>query len=245
MNLIKNFKKPLLAIVVASAFTACSDDDSNPELTEGNGKLGIYASASYSPTATKGALEDGPVIELSKFLINLEEIELEYDDIINDDNFYNSEEEIELKGPFELDLLSPTPVVLTVVDAPNGRLEEIEFEFDKNENSSSELYEKSIKMEGTINAVPFVFWHDFEEELEVEFDDDQSNTVISSDENSVVINFDLTSVFDPTTGVDLSSAVDGNGDGVIEISPNDNDGNRDLAEAMKEQIKNQIDLHDD
>src|SRR5690606_5660343 len=245
MNLIKNFKKPLFAIALAGAFTACSDDDDSLSVEDGNGKLGIYASANYSPNAGKNTVLDGPVVELSKFLINLEEIELEYDDIIGDDNFYNSEEEIELKGPFELDLLSPTPVVVTVVDAPNGRLEEIEFEFDKNENPDSEIYEQSIRMEGTIDGVPFVFWHDFEEELEVEFDEGETNTVISNDENSVVINFDLNSVFDATTGVDLSNAGDGNGDGIIEISPNDEDGNRDIAEAMKEHIKDKIDLLDD
>ncbi|NGX84343.1 hypothetical protein [Aequorivita sp. KMM 9714] len=245
MNLIKNFKKPLLAIALAGAFTACSDDDDSLSVEDGNGKLGIYASANYSSNAGKNTVLDGPVVELSKFLINLEEIELEYDDIIGDDNFYNSEEEIELKGPFELDLLSPTPVVITIVDAPNGRLEEIEFEFDKNENPDSEIYEQSIRMEGTIDGVPFVFWHDFEEELEVEFDEGETNTVISNDQNSVVINFDLNSVFDATTGVDLSNAVDGNGDGVIEISPNDEDGNRDIADAMKEHIKDKIDLLDD
>lgn len=245
MNLIKNFKMPLMAILVASAFTACSDDDSSLDINDGKGKLGIYASSSYSPTAGKNALNGGAVIELSKFLVNIDEIELEYDDIINDDHFYNSDDDIELKGPFELNLLSPSPVAIAVVNLPNGRLEEIEFEFDKNDNPDSELYEQTIRMEGTIDGLPFVFWHDFEEELEVEFDDNDSHTVISNDEQNVIINFDLTAVLNPITGVDLSTAVDGNGDGIIEVSPTDNEDNRALAGAMKQHIKNQIDLLDD
>lgn len=245
MNVLKKFKQPLIAILVASAFTACSDDDPAQDINDGKGKLGIYAAASYSPLAGKTTLNDGAVIQLSKFLVNVDEIELEYDDIIDDDHFYNSGDDIELKGPFELDLLSPSPVEIVVVNLPNGRLEEIEFEFDKNENPDSELYKQSIRMEGTIDGAPFVFWHDFEEELEIEFDDGDSNIVIFNDENSVIINFDLTAVLDPTTGVDLSTALDGNGDGVIEISPKDTDGNRVLAEAMKQHIKAKIDLIDD
>lgn len=245
MSLLKNFKAPLLAIVAVGAFTACStDDDKALNLETNKGRLSVYADASYSPTAGKTNLDEN-VIELSNFLVNIDEIELEYDDVIDDDNFYNSDDDIELKGPFELNLFSNSPIEIVVVDLPNGRLEEIEFEFDKNDNSESELFGKSIKMEGSINDVPFVFWHDFEEELELEFDDDGSQGVISNDENSVLINFDLTAVLDPTGGVDLSTAVDGNGDGVIEINPNDNDGNRDLANAMKEAIKNQIDLLED
>lgn len=245
MNLLKNFKAPFFAILAAGAFTACSSDDDNaPELENDKGRLGIYAAASYSPTASKNSLE-GNAIELSKFLVNIDEIELEYDDIIDDDNFYNSEDDVDLKGPFELNLLSPQPVEIVVVDLPNGRLEEVEFDFDKNDNPESDLYTQSIRMEGTLNGTAFVFWHDFEEELELEFEDGASQGVISNDENAVLINFDLTTVLDPTSGVDLSTAIDGNGDGIIEISPSDNDGNRALAEAMKQAIKNQIDLMED
>ncbi|WP_026452322.1 hypothetical protein [Aequorivita capsosiphonis] len=245
MNLLKNFKAPLFAIVAAGAFTACSsDDDNGPDLENNKGRLGIYAAASYSPSADKTNL-DGNNIELSKFLVNMDEIELEYDAIIDDDIFYNSDDDIELKGPFELNLLSPDPIEIVVVDLPNGRLEEIEFEFDKNDNPDSELFNQSIRMEGTINGAPFVFWNDFEEELELEFDENGSQGVISNDENKVLINFDLTTVLDPSGGVDLSAALDGNGDGIIEISPSDNDGNRTLAEAMKQAIKNQIDLLED
>lgn len=246
MNLLKNFKAPLIAIVVAGAFTACSsDDDKGPELENGKGRLGIYASASYSSTGGRNNVAGNSVIELSKFLVNIEEIELEYDDIIDDDNFYNGDDDIELKGPFELNLLTPNPVQIVTVDLPNGRLEEIEFEFDKNENPNSELFKQTIRMEGTVNGIPFVFWHDFEEELELEFDDNGPGGVILNDEHGIVINFNLTTVLDPTLGVDLSTAVDGNGDGIMEISPSDNDGNRELAEAMKQAIKNQIELLED
>ena len=45
--------------------------------------------------------------------------------------------------------------------------------------------------------------------------------------------------------IDLSQAVDGNGDGLIEIHPNDPDGNKEIAELLKENIKEAADLLDD
>lgn len=236
-------KLSLFALVVAGSFTACSDDDSEPVLTNNQSKLGIYAQASYLPNGEDA--QRSSVVELSRFLVNIKEIELEYDNIIDDDNFYGSDDDIELKGPFELDLLSSEPIQIVDVILPNGVLEEIEFEFDKNENPSSELYKQSMRMEGSISGTPFVFWHDFEEEIELEFEDALDNGMIIEGDNGILINFDLYQVLNGTAGVDLSTAVDGNGDGIIEISPNDQDGNRNLAEAMKQAIKSQIDILED
>ena len=61
----------------------------------------------------------------------------------------------------------------------------------------------------------------------------------------MLINFDLSAVLGATGTVDLSMATDNDGDGVIVISPQDEDGNNALAEALKEAIKAQIELMDD
>lgn len=243
MKTLMKFKVAFFAIAVAGIFTACSSDDDSPNLDNNRGKLGVYAKANYTPSFNRGG--DDAVVELSSFWINIEEIELEYDDVIDQDNFYNSDDDIELQGPFALNILSPEPIEIINVNLPNGRLEEIEFEFGKNSNPDSDLYRQSMRMEGTINGTPFVFWHDFEDEIELEFDDDNGSGLIIGDENGIVITFDLNDVLNPTLGVDLSSAVDGNGDGVIEIGPRDSDGNQALAEAMKRAIKNQIELLED
>ena len=245
MNLIKNLKISVFALGMASIFVACSDDDPEPSLNDGTGRLSISAKASYTPLKSGEGAQQASIIELSSFRVNFTEIELEFDDLIGDDPFYNGDDDIELKGPFEVELLSPIAIELVDIRLPNGKLEEIEFEFDKSKNQQSELFNQSMRMEGTINAVPFVFWHDFEEEIELEFEDGSSNGVIFNDENGIVINFDLSAVLNATPNVDLSLAVDGNGDGIIEISPKDDDGNRALAEAMKVAIKAQIDLLDD
>ena len=240
------FKKIAISMFVfglAGVFVACSNDDDSPGIPDGEGRLAISAGATYNPMMS-GQGQKTTVVELSSFRVNFSEIELEYDGIIDEDNMYGSEDDIELKGPFEIELLSPTPVTFANVLLPNGRLEEIEFEFEKNANPQSTLFNQSMRMEGTINGTPFVFWHDFEEEIEVEFEEGGEHTIILNDENGITIDFDLTTVLDATPTVDLSSAVDGNGNGIIEIGPNDTDGNQALAQAMKQAIKAQIDLYD-
>lgn len=240
----RNFKLSAIALLIAGVFTACSSDDSTTEISDENGRLGIYAQASYTQNKSND-LQRATAVELSRFLVNIEEIELEYESIVDEDNFYGSDDEIELRGPFELNLLSSEPIPIVNINIPRGVLEEVEFEFDKNNNQESDLYNQSMRMEGTINGIPFVFWHDFEEEIELEFDNDNSNGMIIDNENTFLINFDLNFILDGTAAVDMSTAVDGDGNGIIEISPRDNDGNRDLAEAIKQAIKNQIDVFED
>lgn len=231
----------VLALSLATVFTACSsDDDAAPSANEGT--LKISAKANYQ----KAMSRTGESVTLSKFLVNFKEIELERkgndSDDPNFDGFYGSDDDIELKGPFEVNLLSGKSIQLIDIKIPNGIYEEIEFEFDKSEDSESELFEKSMKMTGEINGKPFVFWHDFEDDIEIDFGNDGKYLVIDNNTQEVVINFNLNAVIDV---VNLSTATDNDGDGIITISPNDEDGNRTLAKVLKEAIKAQINLLDD
>lgn len=245
----KNLSIVAGVLLMSSVFVSCSSDDDNGPTQIDSGNLVIAAKATYTPPTTASDLEVNP-LEISSFKVNFEEIELEFNDDhlpegIEDYPNYTSLDDIELEGPFEVELMSLEPVTIVDIPVPNGIIEEIEFEFDKSEDSESELYNKSMKMEGMINGQPFVFWHDFEEELELEFEDGDQELIIQNNESEVLINFDLTEVFDPTQYVDMSQATDGNGDGIIEISPEDDDGNNQLAEEMKQAIKAQIELIED
>lgn len=231
MNVIKTMKFGAIALSLALVFTACSSDDDGR--ASDRGTLKIAATANYSDALSKA----GDNVSLTKFLINFKEIELELKE-----GFYNSDDDIELKGPFEIDLLSANLIPLVNVDIPNGIYEEIEFEFDKNENPNSELFGKSMKMTGEINGTPFTFWHDFEDEIEIDFEDSSRNLVIDNNTREVVINFNLATVINM---VDLSTATDNDGDGVIMISPTDEDGNNALAKKLRQAIKAQIELMDD
>lgn len=242
INKMRKLKLGVMALSLAFVFTACSSDDDTNKIAEDHGSLKILASATYGNSGNKTTNSVNENISLSNFLVNFEEIELEFADEDSLGNSYGSDDDIKLKGPFEFDLLSGESFYLVDVELPNGIYEEIEFEFDKSENPESELFGKSMLLKGEINGTPFVFWHDFDEEIEIDFEDSNKNLVIDNNEIDILINFDLNSVL---AMVDLTLATDNDGDGTITISPNDQDGNNALAEALKEAIKNQIDLMED
>ena len=247
-----------IALLALLLFTNCSDDNDD----DLNGQLRLSARATFDGgTSAKSttAKTINADLEITEFLVNVREFELELDDddfefddddsledddLWDDDGYLDSDDEIELEGPFELDLLDGQ-ITFINAEVPNGRFEELEFEFDASTDPQSELFGKSILIQGTFQGTPFEFWHDFEEELEVDFDDPSLDITISGNTENLVIDFDLSLLFNSTLGIDLTQAQDGNEDGLIEISPTDEDGNNALAQQIKEQIKDVIDLLDD
>lgn len=240
-------------LFTAILFVSCSDNDDPAD----RGQLSISVNNSLNGGSAKGlsAREVAPGLDLTTFLINIEEFELEVDyedddyegeddDMWDDDGYYDFEDEFELEGPFVVDLLAGK-VELMNISVPMGPFEELEFDFEKSDDPESVLFGKSILVEGTYNGIPFVFWHDFMDEVEVDFEDVEQDIVITEGTESVTIYFDITQIFSLEYGVDLSVALDGNGDGVIEISPKDEDGNNQLAHDLKEALKDHIDLLDD
>lgn len=241
LHTMKN-KKILLGLLAGIVMVSCSSDEN--ETSNGNDNLRIVAKASYS--GNTGRMEN--TVSISEFKINLKEIEFELDDDFYDDDdddygdgFYGDDDEFELSGPFELDLLSGQTTI-TSINIPNGVYEEVEFKMAKNTNSNSELFNKSVLIKGTIGLTPFIFWHNIDEDFEIDYEDAGQNLVISDNSATLVINFNLDAVL---ANVDLSNATDDNGDGLIEISPTDNDGNRSLANTIKNKIKEYTDLLDD
>jgi len=236
----------LFALLAVMA--SCSNDSGSADSS-----MKIMARGVYNPTAANrnanGVTLNSNVV-LSSFKINLKEIEFEFaegydddngdDDSYDDDGFYNGDDEFELNGPFELDLLNQNAVVTTVT-IPNGTYEEVEFKLHRNTNSSSPMFNKSIEITGTINGTPFVFWHNVDEDFEIDYEDANQNLVVSNNSYDIVFNFDLNQVL---STVDLSGAVDGDGDGLIEIGPNDTDGNQALANLIANSIEDSCDLDD-
>lgn len=236
------FKLMLLFAVIL--IVSCSKDDSN------SGVLSVSAKATTVNKSFNVKNINAQVI-ISDFLLNIKEFELEMDDNEqgddneqwDDDGYYDFNDDLELQGPFELDLMSGQ-VTFFSVDVPNGTFEEIEFKFDESTDATSDLFGKSILIKGTVDSTPFIFWHDFDDEIEVDFEDPQFDIVVQNSSNSVIIDFDLSLLFNGVNSIDLSQATDDNGDGTIEISPSDNDGNNELAHQIKDKIKTLIDLLD-
>ncbi|WP_396144998.1 DUF4382 domain-containing protein [Flavobacterium sp.] len=213
---------------------SCSKDDE-----QNSDNLTIKARSSYLANRSLEQKTNSNV-NLTSFKINLKEIEFEMEDSSSGDGFYGDDDDIELKGPFELNLLNGT-YEITSLNVPSGVYKEVEFKMAKNRTIGSDMYNKSIEIKGTINGVPFEFWHNVEEDFEIDYDDTNQNIVVSNNSTSIIFDFDLTSALN---SVDLSSATDNDGDGIIEINPNDTDGNQSLANLIKDKIKDSCDLDD-
>lgn len=239
-----------LALILSSS---CSKDETNSNV----GKLNISATSSFTNLTGKSSSTNKTAgdIAVDDFRMNISKFELEldledenYEDDQNeqwdDDGYYDFEDEIELKGPFELDLMSGQFSLLNV-NVPVGNYDELKFKFDVSTDPSSDLLNKSVLIQGTINGTPFIFWHNFDDEVEVDFEDAQFDISVTQNSQGIVIDFDLGQILDSVNGVDLTLATDGNQDGTIEISPEDTDGNNALAEAIRNKIKEYVNLLDD
>lgn len=251
LNVKSTFRYLGIGIIGLLGLTSCTKDDPMAK----NGQLAINAKSNYvSPTGKSAVTDKAPAgsVVLSDFLLNLEEFELELDieeqgddnEQWDDDGYFDFQDEIELEGPFELNLLAGRISFLSA-SVPMGNYEEIEFKFDKGTDSMSQLFEKSILVKGTVDNIPFIFWHNFEDEIELDFEDPQFDITVASGTENLSIEFDLSLLFNSVGGVDLSQAVDGNNDGTIEISPVDTDGNNAIAQQIRDRFKDFIDLLDD
>ena len=118
----------------------CSKEDS----PNGPGTLSVSAKSSFSSPTGKSltAKTTNNDVVVTDFRMNLKEFELEFDledsgdDYEADDNeqwddngYYDFEDDIELAGPFELDLMAGQIGFLNV-SLPMGNFEELEFKFD-------------------------------------------------------------------------------------------------------------------
>lgn len=227
--------KGLVVVMGATFFFACNND----EVGTNQDNAVIKLSAVYSNSAAQRTAND---IVIDSFVLNVEEIELEVADEAETEGPFVSD--VELQGPFVVDLIEGNNGIeqeLAGANLPDGNYEEIEFEINKNKDDSSEMYEKSFVVSGTINGVPFKFWHEDDLEIEMEFED---GLVTLQEGTSTLINlqFDLNNLF---TLVDLSTASDQNENGVIEINPLDDDGNKQLADNLMNAIDDVIDAFED
>jgi hypothetical protein len=223
--------------------SSCSSDTSS---SPSNATLQISAKATYVNPAGRSTTD---AIVLSSFKVNIRKIEFKVADAEgmhhehnghdngqvdgdNDEGFFNGDDTTALNGPWELDLLNQTAPVTTVT-IPNGTYEEVEFKLSPSLVSTSPIYNKTVEIKGTINGVPFVFWHHFDEAFSIDYHDATQNLVVTNGSYDLVFNFDLYQIL---SSVNLSSAVDGNSNGLIEIGPDDTDGNNALATQLNQHM---------
>ncbi|MFW5687532.1 MAG: hypothetical protein ACOCXV_01265, partial [Bacteroidota bacterium] len=140
----KNLKKLSLLLLLPSFLLLTTSCEKEDDLNNGNAALkfkGVYNPDMQTKSSALGEL----LIE--SFTINIEGVEFEFDDD-NENNSGLTYSEIELQGPFEINLVEDgqgqVVSLLNDFNLPETGYDEIEFEFDKNENPESEMYTKSV-----------------------------------------------------------------------------------------------------
>jgi hypothetical protein len=233
------FKTAIIPIILALVFMSCEKEK------QGGLTLKFAGSATQTGLTIKSDNVNAVIVE--SFKINIGEIELEFDDDVYISG-YGYDDEIELKGPFEVDLIKNGNALVTTIvsnlELPEGRYEEIDFKFKKGNRVSSDLYQRTVVVKGTINGVPFIFFTDEEFEVEIEFEDEVN--VGEATQAILMVSFDIASLFDPAQGgINIANAIDGNGNGIIEIYEDDPDGNEELAERIEDRLDDIIEAFED
>ena len=218
----KNLKLLLGLIGLFIATASCANDSDTQ-----NNTMRVFAKGTYTNQAARLGMPSNVII-INSFQANIRQLTFNYSQM--DNNYGNNS--INVLGKWELDLLNRT-IPLTTMNLPNGVYGNAELRLIKCMESSSPMYHKTVEIRGTVDDQPFIFWHDFERILTLDYEDDTEDLVVNNQSLNVVLDFNLNKLFDL---VDISTAVDGDGDGVIEIGPNDSDGNNEIFQQLDQFI---------
>ena len=214
---------------------SCSNDSDTV------GKIGLDLSAVTSKSAVSKNLKVASNVIFTDFRISIRDVVFKND---NDPNSDLDTDEIQFRGPYQVDLFDNTNAITQTIGetvVPDGLYKEMRFKFHKDESlpSSDKLFDRSIYIEGTIDGTPFVFWHDTSENFDL---GRSTGVVVENGTVNFTVQFDMSQFLNSLHQIDMSQATDNNDDGIIEIFPNDQDGNQNLAKELKENIKLSADL---
>ena len=228
----------LIALFFLLMVFGCSKDETH----EAGIKLKVSAinPTIQSKLVTSNKLLNNSII-FTDFKISIRDVVFKND---NDENSNLDTDEIQFRGPYQIDLLNGSDALTQTIGnafVPDGLYKELRFKFHKDEDlaTTNDLYDRSIYIEGTIDGIPFVFWHDTSENLDI---GRSTGVLVQDDIVELTIQFEISQFLNSLNNLDLSQAKDENNDGLIEIYPNDEDGNQDIAYELKENIKMAADL---
>lgn len=228
--------KFLFLFLLSLSIFSCSSDSSD-------GGINLTISAVNSNVSKSAISQRTMMAEVifTDFRISIRDVVFKNDD---DDNSSLDTDEVQFRGPYQIDLLDNTNALSQTIGnafVPDGLYKEMRFKFHKDEDLpvTDDLFDKSIYIEGTVDGVPFVFWHDTSENLDV---GRSTGVLVQGGRVDFIVQFDISQFLSSLNQIDLSQATDNNNDGLIEIFPNDADGNQDIADALKDNIKMAADL---
>lgn len=227
-------------IYAAGAFMlllACTPEENQPALGEGDGRLGMAFTLTSGSQANARVLQER--IRIERGFIQIEEMELELKGR-NENGDFEREMEVEFPQPKRIDFDRFDTSEDFFIHIPEGEYEEIELSLDLIDYRS----EPSIYMEGvvtldqgTTHQLIFEYYEDeIEFEIEIEADDDYFRVDRT---NNPLILFELNpdSWFRVLSDSELRNAE--KRDGIIYLNPKENRG---LFRKVSEKIEEAVDI---
>ena len=236
-------KKSSILSLLLFAIISCTNDSSS----EGKVTLKATAVSSTGKTSLTARTAAASTVVITDFKINIGNIKFETDmeDMMHDSDPMH--EDVKLMGPFLLDLLDPNKTltqIITSVNVPNAKYEEIEFKFEKS-ILPGEMEGRTFLIKGTINGKNFMIWSGKDAELEMDFADPTKDFTVSGNDLSLNIKIQLDALMVKLTSfANQGLLLDTDGDGVIEISTDNDDGHHDFGEQIKALLEQESDLDD-
>lgn len=234
----------ILALLVI-ATSSCSDNQSDS--TNGNLTLKASSVSTTGKTSLTARSAAASTVIITDFKINIGSIKLETDaeDVRHTEDPLH--EDVKLNGPFLLDLLDPDKTlsqVITSVSIPNAKYEEIKFKFQPS-TMAGEMNGKSFMIKGTIDGKSFMVWSAKLVELGMDFADSSKDFTVNGTDIALNIKIQLDAIMaklNALAGQGLLTDTDG--DGVIELSTDNDDGHHDLGEVIRDLLEKQTHLDD-
>jgi hypothetical protein len=230
-------KKFAIFSLFALLISSCSKDNDDDSTV---GKVTLKASSTI--TASRSAKGTPPAVVLSDFKVNIGSIKLHLDEDSND----SIEDNIRLKGPFLLDLLDLNQSIsqfITTVNVPNGKYEKVKFKFVRSA-VPGDMLGKTFSIKGKVYDKDFIIWSQKELHLKIDFEDDD-DIVLNNNDVLLNIKIKLDAIIKKISELDALDAIkDGNGDGVIEISTTEVDGNKKLGDLIRVLLESNCHLND-
>lgn len=219
-------KKFALFFVALAILSACEKEEQGSIMLSFKGENQTMKSA------------EAQNVVITDFQLSFRDVEFKKDESDLDSN------EIQFRGPYDVDLMSETEALnqtIGSVDVPDGTYKVLRFKLHKDRDRAETdlLYDRSVYMKGTINGIPFEFWHDTSENFDVE---NTEGIIVSGNQVNVTVYFRMDDFLSSLNTIDLSEALDGDEDGIIEINPDNDDDNSKIADQLKENIKEAADL---
>jgi len=122
---------------------------------------------------------------------------------------------------------------------PNGNYKEVTFTLFKNNSASTESFArgKSLYILGNISGKPVRIWMTAEEPIRAQAA--STNGYEVNTQSDLFVRFNLNSLF---ANMNLATALDTNGDGMIDIGPNNVDGNAALHAKIKSNLNSSVEF---